>query len=75
MDFLRKDNFKMATKLLQKAESNLMQVNAQIEEFQEGAESIGDLQFAYGSGLNSLDSLKNRLLGLTYNNLGCVSKQ
>ena len=28
MDFLRKDNFRMATKLLQKAESNLMQVNA-----------------------------------------------
>jgi hypothetical protein len=27
MDFLRKDDFKMATKLLQKAEINLMQVN------------------------------------------------
>jgi Tfp pilus assembly protein PilF len=25
--------------------------------------------------LTTLDALKNRLLGLTYNNLGCVAKQ
>lgn len=65
----------MAIMLLQKAESNLMQVNAQIAEVQAGADSLGDLSLMQGSGLSTLDSLKNRLLGLTFNNLGCVCKQ
>ena len=75
MEFLRNDQFALSIRLLNKAEHNLMQVNEQISEFKEGAESIGDMQFLQGTGLVTLESLKNRLLGLTYNNLGCVCKQ
>ena len=36
---------------------------------------LGDANFAKRAGIGPLDALKNRLMGLTYNNLGCLCKQ
>ena len=75
MEYLRNDSFAMSVRLLHKAEQDLMQVDDQVSNFKNNAESIGDQTFMKGAGLIHLESLKNRLLGLTYNNLGCVCKQ
>ena len=75
MEYLRNDSFAMSVRLLHKAEQDLMQVDEQVANFKSNAESIGDQTFMKGAGLVHLESLKNRLFGLTYNNLGCVCKQ
>ena len=80
MSNLKNDQFSTAKRLLLKAEMNLIQVDNQCAEFQATTDSIGDLgdvQFAKREepGISDLDNLKNRLMGLTYNNLGCLYKQ
>ena len=53
-------------------------MDSQCAEFQATTDSIGDLgdaHFAKKAGIGALDALKNRLMGLTYNNLGCLCKQ
>lgn len=76
---LKSDKFTVAKQLLQKAELNLLQVDRQCTEFRATTESISDFgenKFTRReAGLDALDALKNRLMGLTYNNLGCLCKQ
>ena len=77
MASLKNDQFVNAKKLLLKAEHTLLTVDAQCAELQATTDSIGDLgdpQFAKVTGIGTLDALKNRLLGLTYNNMGCLHK-
>ena len=42
MEYLRNDSFAMAVRLLHKAEQDLMQVDDQVSNFKNNAESIGD---------------------------------
>ena len=75
---LKNDQFVMAKRLLFKAEQNLVQVDNQCAELLVTTDSIsdlGDANFAKRAGIGPLDALKNRLMGLTYNNLGCLCKQ
>ena len=57
--------------MLIKAEQNLLSVDQQIADLQFGAENLDENNY---EGLGDIQVLKNRLLGLTYNNLGCVCK-
>jgi len=65
--------------LLKQAEQNLLQVDRQCDEFRAASDSISDLIESKitrpEAGIVALDALKNRLMGLTYNNLGCLCKQ
>ena len=76
---LKNDQFTEAKRLLIKAEHNLLQVDNSCAEFRVTTDSISDLGDAnFGkkeAGIGPLDALKNRLMGLTYNNLGCLCKQ
>ena len=76
---LKSDQFTAAKKLLFKAELNLIQVDDECAELQATSDSINDLgdhQFAYKEGgIGAVEALKNKLMGLTYNNLGCLCKQ
>lgn len=72
MQFLRGNQYDLATALLVKAETNLLQVDSQITQMQE---SVGQDSLNDAGQINLLNALKNKLLGLTYNNLGCVAKQ
>ena len=58
--------------MLIKAEQNLLSVDKQIADLYFGVENLDENNY---EGLGDIQVLKNRLLGLTYNNLGCVCKQ
>lgn len=66
MTFLKSNQFDFAKELLKKAEVHLLNVDTQVPSKTESLES---------GGISALSTLKNKLLGLTYNNLGCVAKQ
>ena len=61
MQYLRKTRHEEARQVLRKAESSLFSVNEIVTRMPELTET--------------LINLRNQLLGLTYNNLGCVEKQ
>ena len=58
---------------------NLNQVDRQCSELRANADSIGDLNDKSlqkkMEDVEELETLKNRLMGLTYNNFGCLCKQ
>ena len=72
---LKNDNFNQAKNLLLKAEQNLLKVDIHVAEISESIGDLCDTQFTKKAGIGPLDALKNRLMGLTYNNLGCLCKQ
>ena len=77
MDVLRNQNAHGALSILNKAVECLMKVEDQVQETLDSDNQLDHevIELLKGIGPGSVDSLKNKLFGLTYNNLGCVAKQ
>jgi exonuclease VII small subunit len=70
MEALSFNEFEQAHRLLKTAEAYLFQVDGQISRVKY---SVG--HDSCTSEFTMLSVLKNKLFGLTYNNLGCAAKQ
>ena len=84
MEFLRKKDNVHALQMLTRAENKLMELSNRID-FYKDKNVLSDKELpeideealfddAQG-GDSAVESLKNKLFGLTYNNFGCVYKQ